>query len=247
MNRSRLVNIYNILHEELSEAPSENDELSKIEADIYIDMHNLKEILTQYFVLENTSNKKVFEYAECNMIGLNRYAYTFNNNEELVKAKNFLSKVGSVKEIFLNNEYGLEFKEDEKLVKEEMGEFSQLSLRELEKGFEEEMGLTVTIGDENIEQIQEEIGKVGVDIYNKYYDWYAKNGNYDFYDYIDSFCYGNIDEIKEYLNEVIEYTNKNNISDYKNDILEVQKDIEELSKLQMKRETVQENEEEEVL
>lgn len=72
------------------------------------------------------------------------------------------------------------------------------------------MGIPVTIGDENIEQIQKEMGNLGVEIYERYYDWYKQNGMYEIYDYIDAFCYGKIKDIQEIIDEVIDYTSKNN-------------------------------------
>ena len=50
------------------------------------------------------------------------------------------------------------------------------------------------------------MGELGVSIYLKYYDWYIENGLYEHTEYIDSFCYGKIEEIKDYLDEVINFT-----------------------------------------
>lgn len=71
------------------------------------------------------------------------------------------------------------------------------------------MGIPVTIGDENIDQIQKEMGNLGVEIYERYYDWYKEYGMYEIYDYIDAFCYGKINDIQEIIDEVIEYTSQN--------------------------------------
>lgn len=71
-------------------------------------------------------------------------------------------------------------------------------------------GIPITIGDENIEQIQKEMGELGVSIYQKYYDWYRENGKYEYTDYIDSFYYGKINEIIDILDEVIDFTEDNN-------------------------------------
>ena len=54
------------------------------------------------------------------------------------------------------------------------------------------------------------MGELGVSIYLKYYDWYIENGLYEHTEYIDSFCYGKIEEIKDYLDEVINFTSKEN-------------------------------------
>ena len=70
------------------------------------------------------------------------------------------------------------------------------------------MGISVTIGDENIDQIQKEMGNLGVEIYDRYYDWYSKNGVYEINEYIDAFCYGKINDIKEILDEIIDFTRK---------------------------------------
>lgn len=72
------------------------------------------------------------------------------------------------------------------------------------------MGIPVTIGDENIEQIQKEMGNFGVEIYERYYNWYSEHGLYDIYEYIDAFYYGKIEDIQEILDEVIDYTKQNN-------------------------------------
>lgn len=72
------------------------------------------------------------------------------------------------------------------------------------------MGIPVTIGDENIDQIQKEMGNLGVEIYERYYNWYSEHGQYDIYEYIDAFCYGKIEDIQEILDEVIDYTKQNN-------------------------------------
>lgn len=67
--------------------------------------------------------------------------------------------------------------------------------------------------DENIEQIQKEMGELGVSIYQKYYDWYKENGRYEYTDYIDSFFYGKTNEIKAILDEVISFAeNSDDIS-----------------------------------
>lgn len=79
-------------------------------------------------------------------------------------------------------------------------------IKQLENRLFNEYGIPVTIGDENIEQIQKEMGELGVSIYQKYYDWYKENGLYEHTEYIDSFCYGKIEEIKDYLDEVIDFT-----------------------------------------
>lgn len=70
------------------------------------------------------------------------------------------------------------------------------------------MGIPVTIGDENIDQIQKEMGNLGVEIYDRYYSWYSENGVYEINDYIDAFCYGKINDIKEMLDEIIDFTKK---------------------------------------
>lgn len=88
--------------------------------------------------------------------------------------------------------------------------YPQNVMRTIEKRFFEEYQIPITVGDENIEQIQKELGDLGVTIYLKYYDWYKENGEYEFFDYIDSFCYGNIDNIKDILDEVITYTETDN-------------------------------------
>lgn len=80
------------------------------------------------------------------------------------------------------------------------------TMRDIEKKLFEEYQIPITVGDENIEQIQKELGTLGVTIYLKYYDWYKENGQYEFSDYTASFYYGKIDDIKNILDEVITYT-----------------------------------------
>ena len=80
---------------------------------------------------------------------------------------------------------------------------------ENEKKIFYQFGLPVTTDDQNQIFIRKELGDFGVSIYQKYYDWYRKNGMYKYTDYIDSFCYGKIDEIKGYLDEIITFTENN--------------------------------------
>lgn len=68
------------------------------------------------------------------------------------------------------------------------------------------MGIPVTIGDENIEQIEQTMGRLGAEIYDRYYDWYSEYGMYDISWYIDSFRYGIIEKIQKILDEIIDYT-----------------------------------------
>ena len=220
MIQNRLVKIYNILNTELLEAPPE-DCISEIENNMYADMQNLKESLTDYFLDEILKTKKHFEYTECKMIGLNKYLYVFENEKDFKTAYKELGKIGEVKEIFLNNEWGLEFKQNKRII-DENEEFSDLSKEYIENRLEKYYGIPITICDENLSQIHNEIGDLGVSIYKEYYDWYRENGMYEYTDYIDSFCYGKIDEIKSYLDEVINFTENDKEMDNENKLLVIE-------------------------
>lgn len=228
MNNNRLTEIYNLIQDELNEAP-EDDAISDEISEMYSEMQNLKESLTNYFVNYIVENKKHFEFNEQMLIGLNKYLYTFDNKKDFDIAYSELGKIGTVKEVFINNEYGIEFKEDKRVLDDRV-DFSEISLRDIENNLSIYYGIPVTLGDENTCQIQNEMGEIGVKVYEKYYDWYKEKGQYDIYGYIDAFCYGNITDIKEYLDEVIKDT-KETEKDVKTRISvisEVEKDIEEL-------------------
>ncbi len=83
------------------------------------------------------------------------------------------------------------------------------TINDIEKILFYHFGIPITIGDDNIPMIQKNLGDLGVSIYQKYYDWYKDNGKYEYTDYTSSFYYGKIDEINEYLDEVIEFTEQN--------------------------------------
>lgn len=228
MNNNRLTKIYNLIQEELNETP-EDETISDRISKMYSDMQNLKETLTNYFINYLTENKKYFEYKEQRLIGLNKYLYIFDTKEDFEIAYNELEKIGTVNEIFINNKYGLEFKEDKRIL-DDREEFSEISLRNIKENLSKYYGIPVTFGDENVCQIQNEMGDIGVEIYEKYFEWYKEKGQYDIYEYIDAFCYGYITDIKEYLNEIIKDTEENeeNLETRINVISEIKKDIKSL-------------------
>lgn len=122
-------------------------------------------------------------------------------------------------------------------------------IRAIEKRLFEEYQIPITVGDENIEQIQKELGNLGVTIYLKYYDWYKEKGEYEFFDYIDSFRYGNIDNIKDILDEVITYTEIDDeieTQDKVGIIAQAEELKEKLEKLQKERSISKENSGEEL-
>lgn len=49
---------------------------------------------------------------EKEMIGLNRYIYTFKDKETMQKYYAKLKNKGTIQEIFINNGYGFEFKKN---------------------------------------------------------------------------------------------------------------------------------------
>lgn len=116
--------------------------------------------------------------------------------------------------------------------------YPQNVMKKIEKRLFEEYQIPITVGDENIEQIQKELGTLGTTIYLKYYDWYKENGQYEFFDYIDFFCYVNIDNIKDILDEVITYTETDDeieIQDKGGIIMQAEELKEKLDKLQKER------------
>lgn len=231
INENNLIQIYNLINKELSEAPDEED-LSEKDNEMYADMQNLKESLEEHFVDKIIEEQNKINYKERKLIGLNKYLYVFDNQKDFQNAYNILEKQGQVVEVFINNEYGFEFKKDSKILNENTT-FSEESMISLNSKLSNYYGIDTTIGDENVFQIRNEMGEIGVRLYEKYYDFYKENGMSEIYDFIDSFCYGNTTEIKQYLDEIIEFYKYNKDIDKDEGIItikEIENDKEELLK-----------------
>ena len=240
MSEKNLVQIFNLINNELQEAPNE-EQLSDKENEMYADMQNLKESLGEYFIDKIIEGQSKFNYTEKNLIGLNKYLYVFDNKKDFENAYKILEKYGQVVEVFIDNAYGFEFKENIKIL-DEQPKFSEESIKSIKSGLANYYKIETTIEDENISQIRDEKGDFGVELYEKYYDLYKENGTYEIYDFIDSFCYGNTTVIKQYLDEIIKYfeENKNIEKDEIIDAInEIEQDKEKLKEYEMKRENLQ--------
>ncbi len=240
MSEKNLVQIFNLINNELQEAPNE-EQLSDKENEMYANMQNLNESMADYFVNKIIEGENEINYKEKRLIGLNKYLYVFDNKKDFENAYNILKKQGQVKEIFIDNEYGFEFKENIKIL-DEQPSFSKESMESIKSKLSHFYGIETTVGDENICQIQNEMGDLGVELYEKYYDDYKENGMYEIYDFIDAFCYGNTTEIKQYLDEIIKYYENNqsiNENERNNSIEEIEKDKERISEYEHQNESLQ--------
>ena len=233
MSRDNLIKIYNLINDELETAPNE-EQLSDKENEMYADMQNLKESLGEYFVDKIIEEQNRIKYTERKLIGLNKYLYVFNNEKDFKNAYKVLEKRGQVAEVFINNAFGIEFKENIRIF-DEKPIFSEESKRSIEEKLSYLYGVETTIGDENISQIKNEMGDLGVELYEKYYDLYKENGMNEIYDFIDSFCYGNTTEIKQYYkgNKEIDKNEKINL------IKEINADKKRILKYEEQRENLQ--------
>lgn len=117
-------------------------------------------------------------------------------------------------------------------------------LTSIEKQLSSKYGLPVTVGDEHIEIIKNKMGSLGLSIYIKFYDWYSENSEYEIYDYIEPFCSGNIDRIKQILDEVmtVTYNNKEISKEEKGGIIiqaqEFKEQLIEIQRLRGKEEEI---------
>lgn len=153
MGNNRLIEIYNLIQEELEESP-EDEVLSDDEIDMYADLQNLKESLTDYFAKLVIKNKEHFEYKEITLIGLNKYLYTFSDKKNFDIAYKELGKIGTVSEVFVNNEYALEFKENTRIL-DENKKFSEKSMQDIEEHLDKCYGVRTTISYINEEHEEE--------------------------------------------------------------------------------------------
>lgn len=203
----KLNQIYKIIKETISKYSTEYI-VKEMKLNTHDTQGNVKEnladdIMEMYF----KENNEPFRYVEENMIGINKYQYIFDNQKDFEKAFYILKSKGQVEITIVNNMIGINYKIPNEVFKKSIY-FPEKIFKEIENEIFNIYGESITLGDEKIPKIKEELGEIGAILYNKYYNWYNEYGYYDIYDYVDAFYVGNIDEIKEKLDEIIDCATK---------------------------------------
>ena len=198
-----LSQIYKIINKIVSEYPTEYI-LKEMNINKESSKENLvkklsDEIMETYF----SENNETFSYVNEKITGINKYQYLFDNQKDFKNALQISGKKGQAEVIFENNMIGINYKIPDESIEKNIY-FPEKIIKDIENQMYETFGISITLGDDKIPPIREKLGEMGVFLYEKYYGWYEQKCYYDIYDYTSAFLTGNINEIKEKLDEIID-------------------------------------------